>query len=117
VIIIQREQCGGTVHLFIGTRRSHGKNTFMTLICTHNRNVNHQGLTSLFIFGSVLCLTFVVVLSRSCHPLVVASAFVVIVFRQCLHLEDLRQEKRYLSRSFSHDEAPVIFNNILETKG
>jgi hypothetical protein len=25
--------------------------------------------------------------------------------------------KRYLSRSSSHDEAPIIFNNILETKG
>jgi hypothetical protein len=29
VIIIQREQYGGTVHLFIGTERSPGKITFM----------------------------------------------------------------------------------------
>jgi hypothetical protein len=40
-ITIQREQYGGVVYLFIGTGRSPGENTFMTLICIHNRNINH----------------------------------------------------------------------------
>jgi molybdopterin biosynthesis enzyme MoaB len=97
VITIQREQYGGTVHLFIGTGHSPGENTFMTLICILNRNINHQGLTSLFLFGSMSYLTFVAILSRSCYLLAIASAFVVIVFRQCLHLNDLRRGKRYSS--------------------
>jgi hypothetical protein len=116
-ITIQHEQYGGTVYLFIGTGRNPSKNTFMALICTHNRNINHQWLTSLFLFDSTLCLTFIVILSRSCRSSVVASAFVVIVFRQHLYLRDLQREKRYLSRSFPHDETPVIFNNTLETRG
>jgi hypothetical protein len=40
-IIIQREQYGDTVHLFIGMERSPSKNTFMTLTCTHTCNINH----------------------------------------------------------------------------
>jgi hypothetical protein len=40
-ITIQSEQYGGTVHLFIGTRRNPSKNTFMTLTCAHNCNINH----------------------------------------------------------------------------
>jgi hypothetical protein len=40
-ITIQREQYGGTVHLFIGTGRSLGKNTFMTLILVHDHSLNH----------------------------------------------------------------------------
>jgi hypothetical protein len=40
-ITIQREQYMGTVHLFIGMGRSPGKNTFMTLTCVHNYNINH----------------------------------------------------------------------------
>jgi hypothetical protein len=40
-ITIQREQYGGTVHLFIGTGRNPGKNTFMTLTFVHNCNINH----------------------------------------------------------------------------
>jgi hypothetical protein len=40
-ITIQREQYGGTVHLFISMRRSPGKNTFMTLTFVHNCNINH----------------------------------------------------------------------------
>jgi hypothetical protein len=58
----------GTVHLFIGTGRSSGENTFMTLICLHNRNINHQGLAGLFLFCPTPCLTFITSLSRSCRP-------------------------------------------------
>jgi hypothetical protein len=39
-ITIQREQYGGIVHLFIGTRRSPSKNTFMTSSYTYNSNKN-----------------------------------------------------------------------------
>ena len=37
----QREQYGATVHLFIGTGRSPGKSTFMSLTFTYDRNINH----------------------------------------------------------------------------
>jgi hypothetical protein len=37
----QREQYGATVHLFIGTGRSPGKSTFMSLIFTYDHNINH----------------------------------------------------------------------------
>jgi hypothetical protein len=55
VITISREQYGGTVHLFIVMGYSPGKITFITPICTHNHNINDQGLTSLFLFGSTSC--------------------------------------------------------------
>jgi hypothetical protein len=41
VITIQREQCGATVHLFIGTGRSLGKSTFMSLTFTYDHNIKH----------------------------------------------------------------------------
>jgi hypothetical protein len=81
----------GTFHLFIGVGRSPGENTFVTSICIHNRNISHQGLTGLFLFGSASCLTFVATLSQSCRPSVVASVFVIIALRWFLCLEDLRQ--------------------------
>jgi hypothetical protein len=37
----QRKQYGATVHLFIGTRRSPGKSTFMSPILTYDRNTIH----------------------------------------------------------------------------
>jgi hypothetical protein len=40
-ITIQCEQYGGIVHLFIGTGRSPGRNTIMTLTFVHNYNINH----------------------------------------------------------------------------
>jgi hypothetical protein len=47
-ITIQREQYGGTVHLFIGVGRSPDTITFMPLTFTCNHNANKQGLNSLF---------------------------------------------------------------------
>jgi hypothetical protein len=38
---IQREQYSVTVHLFIGTGRSLGKSTFMSLMFTHDRNTDY----------------------------------------------------------------------------
>jgi hypothetical protein len=48
-----REQYGVTVHLFIGTRRSPVKITFMSLITNYKRDTNYHGLIGLFLFKSV----------------------------------------------------------------
>jgi hypothetical protein len=50
---IQHEQYGGTVHLFIGTRRSLCKFTFMPFIFTIDLWTTQQGLDGLFPFKSV----------------------------------------------------------------
>ena len=49
----QREQYGGTVHLFIGTGHSPYKITFMPFTVDNNSIVICRGLNSLFIFKSV----------------------------------------------------------------
>jgi hypothetical protein len=49
----QREQYGGSVHLFIGTGRSLCKITLMSFTFANNSIVIHRGLNSLFIFKSV----------------------------------------------------------------
>jgi hypothetical protein len=49
----QREQCGATVHLFIGTRRSLCKITFMSFMFTIDLRTIYRGLDSLFLFKSV----------------------------------------------------------------
>jgi hypothetical protein len=41
VIIIQREQYGGTVHLFIDMGRRPGKSTFMSSTFTHEHNTGY----------------------------------------------------------------------------
>ena len=50
----QREQYGGTIHLFIGTGRSPCKITFMPFTFANDYIVIHRGLNSLFPFKSVL---------------------------------------------------------------
>jgi hypothetical protein len=49
----QREQYGGTVHLFIGTGRSLCKITFMPFMFTIGLRTIHRGLDGLFPFKSV----------------------------------------------------------------
>jgi hypothetical protein len=49
----QREQYGGTVHLFIGTGHNPYKITSMPFTFGSNSIVIHRGLNSLFIFKSV----------------------------------------------------------------
>jgi hypothetical protein len=49
----QREQYGGTVHLFIGTGRSLYKITFMPFTFTIDLRTIYRGLNSLFLFKSV----------------------------------------------------------------
>jgi hypothetical protein len=49
----QREQYGGTVHLFIGMGRSTREITFMPFTFANDYKVAHRGLNSLFPFKSV----------------------------------------------------------------
>jgi hypothetical protein len=49
----QREQYGGTVHLFIGTGRSLCNITFMPFMFTIDLRTIYRGLDSLFLFKSV----------------------------------------------------------------
>jgi hypothetical protein len=49
----QREQYGGTVHLFIGMGRSPIKITFMPLMTSSSHDTNYHGLIGLFLFKSV----------------------------------------------------------------
>jgi hypothetical protein len=49
----QREQYGGTIHLFIGTGRSLCKITFMPFMFTIDLRTIQRGLDSLFPFKSV----------------------------------------------------------------
>jgi hypothetical protein len=53
VNIDQREQYGGTVHLFIGTWRSLCGFTFVSFTTGYNHNTNYHGPIGLFIFKSV----------------------------------------------------------------
>jgi hypothetical protein len=50
---IQREQYGDTVHLFIGTKRSPVKITFMSSTTSYNHGTNYHGPIGLFFFKSV----------------------------------------------------------------
>jgi hypothetical protein len=49
----QREQYGGTVHLFIGTGRNLSRITFMPFMSTIDIRTIYRGLNSLFPFKSV----------------------------------------------------------------
>ena len=87
----QREQYSVTVHLFIGTRRSPDKITFMSMTFTLNHNASYQVLSSLFPLRSVSFLIFVIILSRSSishsfdiHPY---HLRVVSSYRACLYHE------------------------------
>src|SRR5688572_24614030 len=74
----QREQYGGTVHLFIGTGRSLCKITFMPFMFTINLRTIQRGLDSLFPFKSVPFSTI-----ESKLPLHVASEPVQPSYRPC----------------------------------
>jgi hypothetical protein len=49
----QREQYGGTVHLFIGTGRSPIKNTFISSTTSYNHDIIFHGSNGFFLFKSV----------------------------------------------------------------
>jgi hypothetical protein len=77
MITSQREQYCVTVHLFIGTGRSLGKITFMSLTFIVSQKVNCHRLSSIFPFRSVSFSITVVVLSRSfsIHSFEAGSSF------------------------------------------
>jgi hypothetical protein len=99
VIIIQREQYGGTVHLFIGMGRSPDKITSMSLIINYNHITDYQGLYSLFLFKLVSSFVFSMSPCRSSFNrsfdlyLHVTPAYV-LSYRRCFCLEDLRRRRR-----------------------
>jgi hypothetical protein len=95
----QREQYGGTVHLFIGTGRNPVKITFISLITNYNHDINYQGLSGLFLFNLVL--PFVSVASSCRSSLDYSFGIYLHVVhvciwpcRRCFCLEDLRRKRR-----------------------
>jgi hypothetical protein len=78
----QREQYGGTVHLFIGTGHSPYKITFMPFTFDNNSIVIHRGLNSLFIFKSVSFSATTPKLSRS-HLRRCINLRIILVFSCC----------------------------------
>jgi hypothetical protein len=52
----QREQYGGTVHLFIGTGRSPSEITYIYLTLVDFYNTKHQGLSSPCSFSAIIML-------------------------------------------------------------
>ena len=102
----QREQYGGTVHLFIGTGHSLCKITFMPFTFDNNSIVIHRGLNSLFIFKSVSFSATAPKLSRS-H------------LRRCINLRIIwasptvisTQVRRYL---FTHYTPETLLNLVFE---
>jgi hypothetical protein len=99
-----REQYGGTVHLFIGTRHSSYKITFMPFTFDSNSIVIHRGLNSLFIFKSVSFSA--ITLKLSCSQL-----------RCCVDLRILWASptvirvRRYL---FTHYTPEILLNLVFE---
>jgi hypothetical protein len=99
LITIQREQYGGTVHLFIGTGRSPNKITFVSLITNYNHNTDYQGVYSFFLFKSVSSFISSMSPCRSSFNcsfglyLHVTPAYA-LSCRRSFCLEDLRRRKR-----------------------
>jgi hypothetical protein len=62
VITSQREQYGGTVHLFIGTGHSLWDITFMPFTKDYNYDTDSYGSISYFIFKSIIVLRL-----ETCH--------------------------------------------------
>jgi hypothetical protein len=102
----QREQYGGTVHLFIGTGHNPCKITHIPCIFGSNSIVIHRGLNSLFIFKSVSFSAVPPKLSRS-------------QLRPCINLRILWASptvvpirvRRYL---FTHYTSETLLNHVFE---
>jgi hypothetical protein len=103
----QREQYGGTVHLFIGTWRSLCKITFMPFMFTIDLRTIQRGLDSLFPFKSIPFLP----LSRSslARSFGAASTFVsTMLFMLCTVLFRVR---RYLYIYYTWE---TLLNHVFE---
>jgi hypothetical protein len=101
----QREQYGGTVHLFIGAGHSLCKITPIPFTFGSNSIVIHQGLNSLFIFKSVSFSAITPKLScshlRCCINLRILWASAVVPIRV----------RRYL---FTHYTPETLLNHVFE---
>jgi hypothetical protein len=92
----QREQYGGTVHLFIGTGRSPVKITFMSLMTSYSHDTNYHGLIVPFSLcqcspssqGMSLCQSS---LDRSFGMYLRVVFDYMSIFRRYFCLEDLRR--------------------------
>jgi hypothetical protein len=89
----QREQYGGTVHLFIGTGRSLCEITFIPFIIDYNHDTNYHRSICLFIFKSVQ--PFILGMSLCRSSLEGSFGIIsVLIFRRCFFLQDLRLRSR-----------------------
>jgi hypothetical protein len=116
VITIQREQYDATVHLFIGTRRSPDKITFIFLIFIVNHKASYQGLSSLFPFRSVPFSSFVIILSRSsshCFGVRSSCFRVVSLYQAYLHLKD---EASCISLCYAGKHISYVFEDLWKRK-
>jgi hypothetical protein len=92
----QREQYGGTVHLFIGMGRSLVKITFMSSTTSYNHDTNYHGSIGLSSLsrcssssqGMSLCQSS---LDGSFGMYLHAVFAYVLIFRRCFFLKDLRR--------------------------
>jgi hypothetical protein len=89
----QREQYGGTVHLFIGTGCSLCEIIFIPFTIDYNHDINYHESICLFIFKSVQPF----VLGMSLYRSSLEGSFGVVsvlIFRRCFLLQDLRLRSR-----------------------
>jgi hypothetical protein len=116
-IAVQHEQYDVTVHLFIGTRRSLDKVTFMSLTFTANNKASCQGLSSLFSFRSVPSSTFVVMLSRSffSHSFSARSSCsgVISPYHSCFHP---KAEASCISLCYTEKHISHVFEDLQNRK-
>jgi hypothetical protein len=103
----QREQYGGTVHLFIGTGHNLCKFTFMPFIFTIDLWTTQWGLDSLFLFKSVPF--FAIVPKLPCGSFGATSAFVsTMLFTSYMVLTRVR---RYLFTCYTWE---TLLNHVFE---
>jgi hypothetical protein len=117
VITSQGEQYGVTVHLFIGTGRSLGKITFMSLTLTIDYGVISRGLGSIFPFRSVPFSITALALGRSffIRSFGVDSSFSWIApFMSCTPSS---QSRRFLWQYIIHGKhVSRVFEDLRKTK-
>jgi hypothetical protein len=102
----QREQYGGTVHLFIGTGHSPYKITFMPFTFDNNSIVIHRGLNSLFIFKS-----FHFLLPRRSFPAHIFGAVSTFMLFWASPTVISTRVRRYL---FTHHTPEILLNPVFE---
>jgi hypothetical protein len=107
----QREQYGGTVHLFIGTGHSPYKITFMPFTFGNNSMVIHRGLNSLFIFKSVSFFATTPKLSRS-HLRHCINLRLILGFSYCdtAEIEGEEVQKTFLRECRTYSEKSTLIH-------